>query len=124
MRHTVPSSTDTLAAISCDRCGETWTADTLSASEFTSIAFTGRYDSVFGDGSQVEVDLCQQCLKQTLGQWLRVADRNYDEDALARDLKPLIWPGRVLRFWRMRQSVRNDWQPMRDRRSQVIAGNS
>ena len=87
MKHTVPCSAEALAAISCDRCGQTWTTDAIREAEFTSIDFIGGYDSVFGDGSQVELDLCQQCLKQTLGQWLRVSDRDHDETALARDLK-------------------------------------
>jgi len=87
MKHTVPRSADARAAISCDRCGQTWTADVFSEAEFTSIDFIGGYDSVFEGGSQVELDLCQQCLKQTLGQWLRVSGRGHEETAPARDLK-------------------------------------
>lgn len=87
MKHTVPCSADALAAISCDRCGQTWTADAFREAEFTSVDFIGGYGSVFGDGSQVELDLCQQCLKLALGQWLRVSDRDHEETALARALK-------------------------------------
>ena len=87
MKHTVPCSAEALAAISCDRCGQTWTADACNEAELTSIDFIGGYDSVFGDGSQVELDLCQRCLKETLGQWLRVSDRDHEETAMARDLK-------------------------------------
>jgi hypothetical protein len=65
MKHTVLCSADAKAAISCDRCGRTWTVDVVSEAEFTSVDYIGGYDSVFGDGSQVELDLCQQCLKQS-----------------------------------------------------------
>lgn len=60
----------------CDRCGreahsngEDW-----EFSEFTSVDFTAGYASVFEDGHKVQIDLCQHCLKETLGQWLRVTD--------------------------------------------------
>ena len=87
MKHTVPCSAEALAAISCDRCGQTWTADAINEAELISIDFIGGYDSVFGDGSQVALDLCRRCLKQTLGQWLRVSDRDHAEAAMARDVK-------------------------------------
>lgn len=87
MKHTVPCSAEALAAISCDRCGQTWTVDALGEAEFTSIDFSSGYDSVFGDGARIELDLCQQCLKQTLGQWLRVSDGDHEETAMARALK-------------------------------------
>jgi len=32
---------------------------------------TGGYHSVFGDGMEIEIDLCQQCLKDLLGKWVR-----------------------------------------------------
>ena len=87
MKHKIPAIDSALSSITCDRCGQTWQADTVDAAEFTSIDFTGGYGSIFGDGSHVELDLCQQCLKQTLGQWLRVSDRDREETALDRDLK-------------------------------------
>lgn len=87
MKHKIPATDSALSSITCDRCGQTWQADTIDAVEFTSIDFTGGYGSTFGDGSEVELDLCQRCLKQTLGHWLRVSDRDHEETALARDLK-------------------------------------
>lgn len=60
----------------CDRCGRK-TRDNDSDyefHEFTSIQYRGGYGSIFGDGSEVELDLCQHCLKETLGAWIRVTD--------------------------------------------------
>jgi hypothetical protein len=42
--------------------------------EHISIAFRGGYYSIFGDGNEVELDLCQHCFKEVLGQWIRVTD--------------------------------------------------
>lgn len=86
MKHKIPVMVDALSSITCDRCRQTWQANTIDAAELISIDFIGGYDSVFGDGSQVELDLCQRCLKETLGQWLRVSDRDHEETAMARDL--------------------------------------
>lgn len=61
-----------LAALTCDRCGTTAMSDDLPREEFVSIAFEGGYNSIFGDGSSVAIDLCQHCLRDTLGDWLRV----------------------------------------------------
>lgn len=68
-RETVASVLDTIV---CDRCGTTAKADELSRQEFVSIDFVGGYDPVFGDGALVKLDLCQHCLRDTLGRWLRV----------------------------------------------------
>lgn len=40
--------------------------------EKLSLSFTGGYTSVFGDGAEISIDLCQQCLKDVLGPWLRI----------------------------------------------------
>ena len=65
-----------LALLICDRCGRE--ADRGNASvefhEFTRIQFRAGYGSVFGDGNEIQVDLCQHCLKDTLGAWIRVTD--------------------------------------------------
>ncbi len=62
--------------ICCDRCGrEAEVHDTdCEFVEFTSIEYKAGYGSVFGDGNKVEVDLCQHCVKELLGPWLRVMD--------------------------------------------------
>lgn len=40
--------------------------------EFHYISFRAGYGSVFGDDSDVACDICQNCLKDKLGEWLRV----------------------------------------------------
>jgi hypothetical protein len=60
----------------CDRCGRQAELDDLDCEfhEFTSIQYKAGYGSVFGDGNNVEVDLCQHCVKDTLGEWIRITD--------------------------------------------------
>lgn len=43
--------------------------------ERVSINFHGGYHSIFGDGNVVEMDLCQHCVKEVLGQWIRVTEQ-------------------------------------------------
>jgi len=58
--------------IRCDRCGKEVERGEIGFVEMTSIGFDAGYDSIFGDGSRVEVDLCEPCLRDALGAWLRV----------------------------------------------------
>lgn len=63
----------------CDRCGrEAAAGDTneLEAEEFVSIERVGGYSSIFGDGNLISVDICQHCLKDVLGEWLRIGNVN------------------------------------------------
>lgn len=59
----------------CDRLAEVGDAE-LGFQEFVSIDLKAGYASIFGDGNHVQVDLCQQCLKDVLGRWLRIDDPN------------------------------------------------
>lgn len=60
----------------CDRCGREMRKDDCDGewNARVSIAFRAGYASIFGDGNDVELDLCQHCLKDLLGQWIRVTD--------------------------------------------------
>jgi hypothetical protein len=58
--------------IRCDRCGKEAERGEAGFAEMTSISFDAGYDSIFGDGNRVEADLCEPCLRDTLGAWLRV----------------------------------------------------
>ena len=64
--------------IRCDRCERVAEADEMEFHEFTSIDHTAGYGSIFGDGKKVQIDLCQLCLKQALGQWLKVTGPDVD----------------------------------------------
>lgn len=57
----------------CDRLAEVGDAE-LEFQEFVSIDLKAGYASIFGDGNHVQVDLCQHCLKDVLGPWLRIED--------------------------------------------------
>ena len=50
----------------CNKCKKEVT-DEMELQEMYSIRFKGGYTSVFGDGNNVSCDLCQQCLKELIG---------------------------------------------------------
>ena len=56
----------------CDRCGLLSDAGDVEFPEFASIDMRAGYGSIFGDGNDVQIDLCQHCVKAVLGGWLRV----------------------------------------------------
>lgn len=60
--------------IQCDRCGRIAEQEDVEFTEAACIDLSTGYGSIFGDGNEVQIDLCQHCLKLTLGQWLRVID--------------------------------------------------
>lgn len=64
----------TIDSISCDRCSREAQIDDMEFQEFTSIQYRGAYNSIFGDGMDISVDICQHCLKETLGPWLKIKD--------------------------------------------------
>ena len=65
--------------LTCDICKKTYQYDDTTEAqfeiqEFLHIRFTGGYGSVFGDGDRVECDICQRCVKEKLGAYMRVKD--------------------------------------------------
>ena len=61
--------------ITCDKCGRVITPDDfIEWQEVICLNFTGGFGSVFGDEMSFEIDLCQHCLKKTLGRWIRRVD--------------------------------------------------
>ena len=60
--------------IRCDRCGRLFEHNDVEFHEAASIDLKAGYGSVFGDGNDVQIDLCQHCLKLTLGRWIRVVE--------------------------------------------------
>jgi hypothetical protein len=55
----------------CDKCGNEYDSNDLEAQEFCHIKFRGGYTSVFGDGTDVECDICQHCLHEIIGDFCR-----------------------------------------------------
>jgi len=76
MQHT-RTRTETVtetALVTCDRCHREMVPNALDCEhqERIAIRFRAGYSSVIGDGNLVEADICQHCLKEVLGEWLRV----------------------------------------------------
>ena len=67
---TTQIATPVFVSATCDKCGKTET-DVMELQEWFFYHFTGGYNSIFGDMDEYEIDLCQQCLKELLGQYLR-----------------------------------------------------
>jgi len=61
-----------IESIVCDVCKlEYKISEHDEIQEFTHIKFTGGYGSVFGDSIPIECDICQHCLKEKLGSYIR-----------------------------------------------------
>ena len=75
MQHTrTRTVTVTENYVTCDRCGREMLPKNQDCEhqERLAVRFRAGYGSVFGDGSLVELDLCQHCVKDVLRSWLRV----------------------------------------------------
>jgi len=61
-------------SITCDICGKTYSLedDIMEVQEFYSIRNVCGYGAVYGDGELVELDMCQYCLKEKLGEFVRI----------------------------------------------------
>jgi hypothetical protein len=68
--------------IRCDRCGRLAELGEVEFHEIASLDLKAGYGSIFGDGNDVQIDLCQHCLKLTLGRWLRVVEPGRQARAL------------------------------------------
>lgn len=56
---------DKIKSITCDICKKDYD-DVLEIQEFHHIHFVGGYNSVFGDESMIECDVCQHCLYEMI----------------------------------------------------------
>lgn len=74
----------------CDRCGREMVPNDQDCEhqERIAIRFRAGYNSLYGDGNLVEADLCQHCVKEVLGPWLRVTVDDPFEAAHRLDGKP------------------------------------
>lgn len=75
-------SVEVINALCCDCCGFRAERTEPEFYEFTSIDHMGGYGSIFGDGVWVQVDLCQGCLQELAGPWLRLAPSVDSQDPL------------------------------------------
>lgn len=73
MREYRPRTIQELAVCTCDRCQRRLIADEPGDwQERLSFDHSCGFDSVFGDGNTVSLDLCQHCVREVLCEWLRI----------------------------------------------------
>lgn len=61
-----------VVSITCDRCKiEVNADDVFEFQEIISIKIEGGFSSIFGDGNVFEIDICQKCVKETVGEYMR-----------------------------------------------------
>lgn len=81
-KKTVKVDAEEVESIVCDVCKKEYLkkdeldvggSGRLELQEFTHIRFTGGWGSVFGDGCSMGADICQHCLKEKLGDYIRGA---------------------------------------------------
>ncbi len=67
------SKVQTPVELICDCCGRAARidGDDYEAQEFVSIDFVGGYKSIFGDGARVNLDVCQHCLNDKFGKYIK-----------------------------------------------------
>lgn len=68
---------DICKSITCDICKKEFINDETNIFEileFTHIHKNCGYGSVFGDEDEIEVDICQNCLKNILGKYIRIIE--------------------------------------------------
>ncbi len=58
----------------CRRCGFDLESDDFEYQERLEINFRAGYASVFGDENVVRTVLCQNCVKDVLGEWLEIVE--------------------------------------------------
>jgi len=77
----IESRSHDVKVVTCDRCGKQMSEDEpwSGYNNRTQIRFRAGYASLFGDGNKVEGDLCDQCLYDVLGRYLRVVEPTLDE---------------------------------------------
>ena len=66
-----------IESVTCDICKTEYKhtdSYDMEIQEFLHIDFIGGYSSIFGDGSFVRGNICQQCLQKKLGEFLRIGD--------------------------------------------------
>jgi len=64
------------ASIICDRCGRRTEngSDSFEFGEYLSMDYIGGYGSILGDGTRLQLDLCQYCVKELLYPFARISE--------------------------------------------------
>ena len=77
--YTITKEVKEIESITCDKCGKEYSKvnNPEEIHEFLSIDFVGGYDSVFGDGTDVECDICQHCLHEMIKDICRKKEVEY-----------------------------------------------
>jgi hypothetical protein len=74
---TITKEVPVIISKTCDVCKKTFSIDDVLSKgineleAFYHISFDGGYGSVFGDGNTVSLDICQYCLNEKLGSYMR-----------------------------------------------------
>jgi hypothetical protein len=63
-------------SIDCDRCKKSYDPDSLEVNNFISYCGAQGYGSKIGDGKIIGIDLCEECVVQVLGPWLRIDEND------------------------------------------------
>lgn len=61
-----------LVELTCSICKKDLLADEMERQESFHLSQTGGYSSIFGDGVEVYIDICQHCFKKILGKYCTV----------------------------------------------------
>lgn len=74
--YTIESHQHDAKVVACDRCGKRMSDDEPyeGYNNRTQIRFRAGYGSLFGDGNKIEGDLCDKCLYEVLGRYLRIVE--------------------------------------------------
>jgi hypothetical protein len=79
MIHTEEKMVPVVTGFTCDCCGMKFGEDdVLDLQEAHHISFVGGYASIFGDGTKVECDLCQECLHKMIKDVCRTKNAEND----------------------------------------------
>lgn len=79
-RKTVEREEEALEAIVCDSCGKVVEVnDHFEIQEMLRWRMTGGFGSIFGDGAEISVDLCQDCIMTRLGDCLKFNDACWED---------------------------------------------
>ncbi|GAA0833691.1 hypothetical protein [Cupriavidus pauculus] len=115
MREYHPRTIQELAACTCDRCKRRLTPDNGEWQERLSFDHACGFDSLFGDGNTVSLDLCQRCVREVLGQWLRIIPAE-GVDALDR------LRGSVVRYDEPTSAAAVEWQTEGEKKTRKLGG--